>query len=519
MEGSAVPGANAGQHRLVLQLRAGDEVAVALRDIAAGERLEPFALRASEAIPFGHKVALRAVAAGAVLHRLGQPIGHARQAIEAGAYVHVHNLGCDQSLSARAIGTRLSNAEMLPASEVPTFQGFRRADGRVGTRNYVGVLTSVNCSALVARMIGDHFRDPAVLADFPGVDGVVALTHKSGCSVAEGSRSMGMLRRALGGYARHPNFAGILMVGLGCEDNQIPSLMEDERLVEGPSLRTLIMQDQGGTRSSIKAGIESVKEMLADASSARREAIPASELVVGLQCGGSDSFSGISANPALGAAVDRLVACGGTALLSETPEIYGAESLLLERAVDRQVGETLIGLLDWWEEHTRDEPQGLDNNPSPGNKAGGLTTILEKSLGAVAKGGSTNLTEVIAYAAQPARRGLVFMDSPGFDPISATGQVAGGANLICFTTGRGSCFGCRPAPSLKLATNTAMYRRMQDDMDVNCGEILDGMASMDEMGERIFRAMLATASGAPTASELLGYGEDEFVPWHVNSWL
>ena len=259
--------------------------------------------------------------------------------------------------------------------------------------------------------------------------------------------------------------------------------------------------------------------MLAAASIARREPIPASELVVGLQCGGSDSFSGVSANPALGVAVDKLVACGGTAILSETPEIYGAESLLLERAVDREAGEKLIGLLDWWEEHTRDEPQGLDNNPSPGNKAGGLTTILEKSLGAVAKGGTTDLTDVVAYAARPTRRGLVFMDSPGFDPISATGQVAGGANLICFTTGRGSCFGCRPAPSLKLATNTAMYMRMQDDMDINCGEILDGTASLDEIGERIFRAMLATASGAPTASELLGYGEDEFVPWHVNSWL
>ena len=263
LEGSAVPPANADAHKLVLQLRAGDEVAVALRDIAAGECLEPFTLRAREAIPLGHKVALQAVAAGAVLHRLGQPIGHAREAIAAGAHVHVHNLGCDQSLSTRAIGTRLSNAEMLPASQVPSFQGFRRADGRAGTRNYVGVLTSVNCSALVARMIADHFRDPAVLADFPGVDGVVALTHKSGCSVAEGSRSMGMLRRALGGYARHPNFAGILLVGLGCEDNQIASLMADEKLVEGPALRTLVMQDQGGTRSSIKAGIESVKEMLA----------------------------------------------------------------------------------------------------------------------------------------------------------------------------------------------------------------------------------------------------------------
>jgi altronate hydrolase len=486
----------------VLLLREGDEVAIAMRDIALGETIHPFGFVARDPIPFGHKVSLASVVAGTPLHRLGQPIGLAAETIFPGAHVHTHNMGFEQSLAERQIGTRLSNAALIVSSEIPTFQGFRRPDGRAGTRNYVGILTSVNCSSLVARMIADHFRDPAVLRDFPGVDGVVALTHKSGCSVAEGGRSMGMLRRVLGGYARHPNFCGILLVGLGCEDNQIAALMRDERLEEGPLLRTLVMQDVGGTRASVAAGITAVEKMLAIASKAQREPIPASELTVGLQCGGSDSFSGITANPALGAAVDRLVACGGTAILSETPEIYGAENLLLERAISREVGEKLIGLLSWWEDHTRDEPSGLDNNPSPGNKAGGLTTILEKSLGAVAKGGSTNLT-----------------DSPGFDPISATGQVAGGANLICFTTGRGSCFGCRPTPSLKLATNTPMFLRMEDDMDINCGEILDGTASLHEMGERIFRAMLATASGAETRSEQLGYGEDEFAPWHVNAWL
>ena len=501
----------------VLQLRKGDEVGIAMRDIAPGEALSPFSGTARQAIPFGHKVALAPIARGGKLHRFGQTIGHASAAIALGEHVHVHNLGFEASLAQRSIGSRLSNAVAFAGEAY--FQGYRRPGNRVGTRNYIGILTTVNCSALVARMIADHFRDPATLARFPGVDGVVALTHKSGCSVADGSRSMDMLRRTLGGYARHPNFAGILLVGLGCEDNQIETLMRDQDLEEGPALRTLTMQEAGGTRSSIHAGIEAVEAMLATASLARREPVSASELTIGLQCGGSDSFSGISANPALGAAVDRLVACGGTAILSETPEIYGAENLLLERAVDRETGERLIGLLDWWEEHTRDEPQGLDNNPSPGNKAGGLTTILEKSLGAVAKGGSTNLMEVIGYAAPVRTRGLVFMDSPGFDPISATGQVASGANLICFTTGRGSCFGCRPAPSIKLATNSPMYHRMVEDMDINCGEILDGTATVDDMGERIFQAMLAAASGAPTKSELLGYGDDEFAPWHVNAWL
>jgi altronate hydrolase len=503
----------------VLRLAVGDEVGIALRDIEAGEQLAPYEGTAATAIPFGHKVALTPLADGAVIHRTGQPVGVARGAIPRGTHVHLHNMVFAASMAGHAIGTRLSNAPLRSAREIPNFDGIVRADGRVGTRNYVGVLSSVNCSSLVVRMIADHFRDPARLASYPGVDGVVALTHKSGCSVADGSMSMSMLRRTLAGYARHPNFAAVLLVGLGCEDNQIDQLIEDEQLVLGDNLQKLVMQETGGTRSSIARGIEIVESMLERASLATRRPVPVSEIVVGLQCGGSDSFSGISANPALGAAMDRLVACGGTAILAETPEIYGAENLLLERAISRDVGDKLIGLLRWWEEYTRNEPQGFDNNPSPGNKAGGLTTILEKSLGAVAKGGATNLTDVIGYGQPLKTRGLVFMDSPGFDPMSATGQVASGANLIAFTTGRGSCFGCRPSPSIKLATNTAMFRRMEEDMDINCGAILDGEASIDEMGEVVFRELIATASGKPTKSELLGYGEDEFAPWHVNAWL
>jgi altronate hydrolase len=501
----------------VLRLKTGDEVGIALRDLVPGDALTPEAGTAQDAVPFGHKVALRPIPAGTVIHRLGQPIGIARSDIPPGAHVHVHNMGFETSMAGHAIGTRLSNAPRLPADQVPTFDGYRRADGTIGTRNYIGILTSVNCSARVTRMIADHFRDPSRLP--AGVDGVVALTHKSGCSVSDGSKSMDMLRRTLGGYARHPNFAGVLIVGLGCEDNQIDLLLEDQELLASPQLRTLVMQDLGGTRATVRAGVEAVEAMLPAAAAARREPIPASELILGLQCGGSDSFSGMSANPALGAAVDRLIAAGGTAILAETPEIYGAENLLLERAVSEGVGEKLIGLLKWWEDYTRGEPDGLDDNKSPGNAAGGLTTILEKSLGAVAKGGSTNLVDVIGYGEPVREKGLVFMDSPGFDPMAATGQVASGANLICFTTGRGSCFGCRPAPSLKLATNSAMYRRMEDDMDLDCGTILDGTASLDEVGAEIFAAMLATASGKPTKSELLGYGEDEFAPWHVNAWL
>jgi altronate hydrolase len=330
---------------------------------------------------------------------------------------------------------------------------------------------------------------------------------------------MDMLRRTIGGYAQHPNFFGILLVSLGCEDNQIDALLEDQELTSGTILRTMSIQDEGGTRSSIAHGIDQVDAMLKSASQATRSPIPASELIVGLQCGGSDGMSGLTANPALGAAVDRLVSYGGTAILAETPEIHGAENFLLERAVSQAVGEKLLGLLDWWEDYTKRESSGFDGNATPGNRAGGLTTILEKSLGAVAKGGTTNLVDVIEYAEPVKERGLIFMDSPGYDPTSATGQVASGANLIAFTTGRGSCFGCRPSPSIKLASNTAMFEKMQEDMDINCGVVLDGDVDIDAMGQKIFDVMLATASGAQTKSELLGYGEDEFAPWHINAWL
>jgi altronate hydrolase len=499
----------------LLRLSPADQVAVALSAIASGTPLGPFSsAAAANDIPAGHKVALASIAEGAEVFRLGQPIGLAARAIAAGEHVHIHNLSYPGSLADPKI-TVARRANPMQ-KEVPTFLGFRRADGRVGTRNYIGVLTTVNCSARVAKLIAGHFDGPQAQGK---IDGVVALTHSSGCSVSDGSPSMDMLRRTIAGYARNPNFAGVLIVGLGCEDNQIDLLCAQEGLELGGRVRSLGIQDSGGTTRTVQAGIGIVEELIAEASLARREAMPVSELVVGLQCGGSDSFSGLTANPALGAAVDILVGYGGTAILSETTEIYGAENLLLQRVANEEVGRKLIGLLDWWKDYTAKEPKGFDNNPSPGNKAGGLTTILEKSLGAVAKGGSTTLMEVYRYAERVEEKGLVFMDSPGYDPVSATGQVAGGANLICFTTGRGSCFGCRPSPSLKLATNSALFAHMEDDMDVNCGVILDQGITIEEMGRDIFERMIRTASGELTKSEILGYGDDEFAPWHINAWL
>jgi altronate hydrolase len=328
---------------------------------------------------------------------------------------------------------------------------------------------------------------------------------------------MDILRRTLAGYARHANFGGVLVIGLGCEANQMDALFFTQGMAQGPTLRSMTIQDRGGTAKTIAEGIAIVKEMLPHANQAKRETVPASHIVVGLQCGGSDGYSGITANPALGAAVDLLVAHGGTAILSETPEIYGAEHLLTRRAVSRPVGEKIVERIKWWEEYTARNKGEMNNNPSPGNKAGGLTTILEKSLGAVAKGGTTGLMDVYEYARPVTAKGFVFMDTPGYDPVSATGQVAGGANMICFTTGRGSVYGCKPSPSLKLATNTPMYERMEDDMDINCGQILDGSMTVQEAGQKIFDLILATASGEPSKSERHGFGQDEFVPWYLGA--
>jgi altronate hydrolase len=307
------------------------------------------------------------------------------------------------------------------------------------------------------------------------------------------------------------------MIGLGCEVMQLNALLQEFGLEESDSLRYLTIQEAGGTRAAIESGLSLLQEMLPRVGSSQRETCPASELTLALQCGGSDALSGITANPALGAAADRLISEGGAAILSETPEIYGAEHLLVSRARDRRVAESLIERIEWWERYTRATGDALDNNPSPGNKVGGLTTILEKSLGAVAKGGSTQLCEVVRYGEMISSKGLIFMDSPGFDPASVTGQVASGANVICFTTGRGSAFGFKPVPSLKLTTNTAIFERMNEDMDINCGDILEGTTDVQRKGEEIFKAVLAVASGAKTKSELLDYGDNEFTPWQIGA--
>lgn len=496
-----------------LRLHGSDSVAIALDDLSAGVVIAVDGVSARTDIPRGHKVALSAIAEGEPIRKLGTVIGIASRPIAAGEHVHVHNL-VFRPIPRGAAGTARNDSPARSFAPIKgTFDGFVRADGRVGTRNRLAVMATVNCSATVVKAIAARFMQTIDTANLPNFDGVIALTHEHGCSVRADGPGMKTLRRALKGYAEHPNVAATLVIGLGCEDNQIENFLGESGLVRGPRLETLVIQEEGGTGATVDAGVKALAEMLPLATVARRQAVPLRDLVVGLQCGGSDGFSTITANPALGAAADRIVAAGGTVILSETPEIYGAESVLLERAARPEVGEKLIALLDWWEKESARDGGNLDSNPSAGNRAGGITTIVEKALGAVAKGGTSALKAVHGYAERVAERGLVFMDSPGYDPVSATGQVAAGANVVCFTTGRGSCFGAKGAPSLKLATNTPLFRKMTGDMDLNCGEIADGTATIEEIGARIFDLVCETASGRKTKSEQLGYGAEEFIPW------
>jgi altronate hydrolase len=498
-----------------LRLHAQDNVMVAVDEIRPGDA-PVGAPAALERVPKGHKIATAPIAEGEPVRKFGQIIGFASTTIAPGQWVHEHNCVIGHFDRDYGFCEDARPAAILPVESQATFQGFRRAGGKAGTRNYLGILTSVNCSATVARLIAREVEKSGMLDDYPNVDGVIALVHGAGCGMASKGEGFDVLARTQWGYAANPNMGGVVMIGLGCEVFQIGRMKEERHLEESELFNTLTIQATGGTRKSIEAGLERVKAMLPILNAARRETLPASELTVALQCGGSDGYSGVTANPALGAAVDIVVRNGGTAILSETSELYGAEHLLTRRAATPAIGQKIVDLIRWWEDYAARNGGELNNNPSPGNKAGGLTTILEKSLGAAAKGGTTVLNEVYRYAEPVTAKGFVFMDTPGYDPVSATGQVAGGANVIAFTTGRGSAFGCKPTPSIKLATNSDMYRRMEEDMDINCGDVLDGV-TIEQKGQEIFAKILAVASGERSKSEALGYGDAEFVPWQIGA--
>ncbi|WP_417427298.1 UxaA family hydrolase [Hoeflea sp.] len=498
-----------------IRLNPNDNVIIALKDLASGATVSGLDAPLVESVARGHKIASRPIAEGEKVIRYGQTIGVASHAIAPGAHVHVHNLGMGGHTEAQEFSTEIRS---LPVpSEKRHFMGYHRADGNVGTRNYLGILTSVNCSGSVARFIAEAVEKQGWLDQFDNVDGVVPIVHGTGCGMSGSDEGYDTLFRTLQGYARNPNFAGILLLGLGCEVMQVPDLVGRGRMRSDGNFRYMTIQQSGGTRKSIERGVEQLKEMAAEANKITRAPAGLEHLMIGLQCGGSDGYSGITANPALGAASDLLVSHGGTTILSETSEIYGAEHLLTRRAVTPEVGAKIVERIRWWEDYTARNGGEMDNNPSPGNKKGGLTTILEKSLGAVAKGGTAPLTQVYKFAEPVTERGFVFMDSPGYDPCSVTGQIASGANLIAFTTGRGSVSGYKPTPCIKLATNSEMYGRMSEDMDINCGDIITDAVSLEDKGREIFELFLRVASGEETKSEELGFGGAEFVPWQMGA--
>ena len=508
--------------RVAIQLRSEDNVAVAARLLQAGVEISVNGevVKVGNRVGMGHKLALRDIKKGEAIRKYGQIIGFASQDIPAGSHVHVHNLAADNFERDYAYCREVPPAAARPAPR--HFQGYDRGDGRFGTRNYIAIISTVNCSASTSKYISDKIRVLDLLKQYPQVDGVIPITHKAGCAMQYGGADHNQLDRTLAGFAKHPNVAAYILVGLGCETGHAVHLVENQGLhqLNGTSAQptVLTIQECGGIGKTVDAGVGAIAKMLPRVNDLCRVSLTLDKLVLGTNCGGSDGNSGVTANPALGVASDMLIAHGGTSILGETPEIYGAEHLLTRRAISREVGEKLVQRIKWWEWYTGIFGTEINNNPSPGNKEGGLSTIFEKSLGAIAKGGSSALMDVVGYAELVKSKGLVVMDTPGYDPVSMTGIVAGGANILVFTTGRGSVFGCKPAPSLKVATNSPMYHHMRDDMDINAGTILEG-ATVDEVGKQIFEEIIAVASGKKTKSELSGVGEEEFAPWSIGPTL
>lgn len=493
-----------------LVLHPGDDVGIALKDLSPGKS------PVTEFVQSGHKVALHDIQSGSPVLKFGSVIGLATETIAKGSHVHTHNLAFQKTDLAQNVHPHAMKRTDETFAANDTFMGYARADGTVGTRNYIAVLTSVNCSATVATLVARNFPKDELEA-YPNIDGIAPFVHGTGCGLDSGGEGFANLQRVLWGYARNPNVGGVLMIGLGCEVAQISFFLEAYGIKKGPLFRTLNIQSSGGTQRSIEMGIEALREMLPAVNAATRTPQPVSHLRLALQCGGSDAWSGVTSNPSLGIAADMLVRQGGTAVLAETPEIYGAEHLLIARATDEGVAEKLRERLSWWEHYTEINGGSLDNNPSPGNKRGGLTTILEKSLGAVAKSGQSPMVDVLKYGEPIRQPGFQFMDSPGFDPVSVTGQIASGCTIVCFTTGRGSAFGSKPSPTIKLGSNNRLYERMPEDIDIDCGSVLKGEIGLNELGAVIFREIIEVASGRPSKSEAQGMGDLEFVPWQVGA--
>jgi len=513
-----------------VHLRPQDNIAVARKLVPANTDItfEGTTVRVPVAVKMGHKFAVRPIKEGDSILKYGQVIGFAGRPIAPGEHVHVHNVKIGAYERDYAHASEVP-APLPPPAEYRTFMGYDRGPGkpdhlRYGTRNYLAIISTVNCSASTSKYIAEKVRAAGILKDFPNVDGIVAIVHRQGCGMQYDGPDHLQLDRTLAGFAKHANVGAFLLVGLGCEIVQASHLINSEGLdlvqlngAKGPPL-SLSIQECGGIGKTVEAGVKAVAALLPKVNEARRVQLPARHLILGTNCGGSDGNSGVTANPALGVASDMMVQQGGTSILGETPEIYGAEHILTRRAVSKAVGEKLVERIKWWEWYTAMFKAEINNNPSPGNKEGGLTTIYEKSLGAIAKAGGTAMVDVYQYAEPVTAKGFVVMDTPGYDPVSMTGIVAGGANVCVFTTGRGSVFGCKPVPSIKVATNSPMYNHMISDMDIDAGTILEGMP-VEQVGKEIFEKILSVASGEHTKSEISGVGEEEFAPWSIGPTL
>jgi len=489
-----------------------DNIAIAILNLKKNISLNNLVVK--NFIPKGHKIALKNINLGDPIIKLNHVIGVASKNIKKGEHVHTHNIKSGD-IDKINIKNKIFKNEKLNLI-IKNFKGIKRNDGSIATRNYIGIITSVNCSSTVAKNIASYFSknfNPQILKKYNNVDGIVALTHSSGCAISNSGEGINMLKKTITGYLQHPNFFGILFVGLGCETNNISSYLNNNNKINNKFFYSYNIQDCGGTQKAIQTGIDKIKKILPKANLVKRELCDIKNIKIGLQCGGSDGFSGLTANPALGSAVDILINHGGSAILSETPEIFGAENLLIDRCKNKKIAKDLINLIEWWKKYSKNNNTNVSNNPSFGNKEGGLSTIIEKSLGAIAKSGSKKIQAVYKYADNISAHGLVFMDSPGYDPISATGQIASGANLICFTTGRGSAFGSAPSPCIKLSSNTDLWVKQHEDIDINCGEILEGKKNINDLGVKIFNEIVEVASGKKTKSEINGYGQEEFIPW------
>ena len=494
----------------IIKLNEKDNIGIASMDIPENVDLN-IGIKSITKIPYGHKISIENIRKGDYIFRYGQKIGISLVDIKKGEHVHSHNLIFSEF--ERKYKNQFDEG-IKKYKKGLCFKGYKRKDGSSGTRNYIGLISTVNCSATVVKKIAERVNLELKNLNFNNIDGAVCLKHSSGCGMNTTSYGMNVFNRTIEGFKIHPNFAKVYVIGLGCECAQISLYNNDQH---NRNVEYLNIQDEGGTREIVSKVSNTIINQLENINNIKRSDIPISELTLALQCGGSDSYSGVTANPALGFASDLLVDYGGSSILSETPEIYGAEHLLYERSINKLNIEKIEKQIDWWKDHLKKSNSALDNNPSPGNKKGGLTTILEKSLGAVSKSGTRNMVDVLDYAEKLKTKGFNFMNSPGYDPVSVTGQVASGANIICFTTGRGSCFGFKPAPSIKIATNTNMYNKLEEDMDINAGKIMDGENSIDDVGKEIFDKIISVASGEKSKSEINEYGDDEFSPWIIGA--